>query len=66
MCINLSSDWLEDHVDPEDSITQAYQSTKKSSSTIASSARLKAAARKAALTASAQVLNEGLELKQRQ
>ena len=41
-------------------------STKKSSSTTASNARLKAAARKAALMVRAQVLKDGLELKQKQ
>ena len=48
------------------SISQTTRSTKKSSSTTASSARLKAAARKAALMARAQVLKDGLELKQKQ
>ena len=44
--LNLSSDCLEDNVDPKDSVRQASQSTKKSSSTTASSARLKATARR--------------------
>ena len=64
--LNLSSSQLEGEVKPEDSVSQTSRSTKKSSSTTASSARLKAVARKAALMARAQVLNDGLELKQRQ
>ena len=50
---------------PEDSVSQTSRSTKKSSSTNASSAPLKAAVRKAALMARAQVLNDGFELKRR-
>ena len=64
--LNLSSSQLEGDVKPEDSVSQTSRSTKKSSSTTASSVRLKAAARKAALMACAQVLNDGLELKRRQ
>ena len=64
--LNLSSDRLEDEINPEDSVSQTTPSTKKSSSTTASSARLKAAARKAALMARTQVLNDGLELKRKQ
>ena len=64
--LNLSSGRLEDDLNPDDSISQTTRSTKKSSSTTASSARLKAAARKAALMARAQVLKDGLELKQKQ
>ena len=63
--LNLSSGRLEDELNPDDSISQTTRSTKKSSSTIASSARLKAMARKAALMARAQVLKDGLELKQK-
>ena len=64
--LNLSSSQLESEVKPEDSVSQSSRSTKKSSSTVASRARLKAAARKAALMARAHVLNDGLELKRRQ
>ena len=64
--LNLSSSWLEDELNPDDSISQTSRSTKKSSSTYASSARLKAAARRAALVANAQVLKDGLELKEKQ
>ena len=64
--LNLSSGRLEDDLNPDDSISQTTQSTKKSSLTTASSARLKAAARKVALMAHAQVLKDGLELKQKQ
>ena len=64
--LNLSSSQLEGEVKPEDSVSQSSRSTKKSSSTAASRARLKAAARKAALMARAHVLNDGLELKRRQ
>lgn len=64
--LNLSNGRLEDELNPDDSISQTTRSTKKSSSTTASSARLKAAARKAALMARAQVLKDGLELKQKQ
>ena len=64
--LNLSSGRLQDDRNPDDSISQTTRSTKKSSSTTASSARLKAAARKAALMARAQVLKDGLELKQKQ
>ena len=64
--LNLSSGRLEDDLNPDDSISQTSRTTKKSSSTTASSARLKAAARKAALMARAQVLKDGLELKQKQ
>ena len=64
--LNLSSSQLESEVKPEDSVSQSSRSTKKSSSTAASRARLKAAARKAALMARAHVLNDGLELKRRQ
>ena len=53
------------NLNPDDSISQTTRSTKKSSSTTASSGRLKAAARKAALMARAQVLKDGLELKQK-
>ena len=63
---NLSSDRLEDELNPDDSISQTTWSTKKSSSTTASSAQLKGAARNAALTARAQVLKDGSELKQKQ
>ena len=45
---------------------QTFSEEQKSSSTTASSARLKSAARKAALMGRAQVLNDSLELKQRQ
>ena len=64
--LNLSSGRLVDELNPDDSISQKTRSTKKSSSTTAFSARLKAAARKAALMARAQVLKDGLELKQKQ
>ena len=64
--LNLSSGRLEDDLNPDDSISQTSRTSKKSSSTTASSARLKAAARKAALMAPAQVLKDGLELKQKQ
>ena len=64
--LNLSSGRLEDDLNPDDSISQTTRSTKKSSSTTASSARLKVAARKAALMARVQVLKDGLELKQKQ
>ena len=40
--LNLSSGRLEDDVNPDDSISQTTRSTKKSSSTTASSVRLKA------------------------
>ena len=64
--LNLSSGWLEDDLNPDDSISQTTQSTKKSSSTTVSAAQLKATARKAALMARAQVLKDGVELKQKQ
>ena len=64
--LNFSNGRLEDDLNPDDSISQTTRSTKKSSSTTASSARLKAAARKAELMARAQVLKDGLELKQKQ
>ena len=64
--LNLSIGRLEDELNPDDSISQTTRSKKKSSSTTASSARFKAAARKAALMARAQVLKDGLELKQKQ
>ena len=63
--LNLSSSHLEGEVKPEDSVSQTSRSKKKSSSTNASSAPLKAAVRKAALMARAQVLNDGFELKRR-
>ena len=64
--LNLSSGQLEDELNPDDSISQTSRRTKKSSSTTASSVRLKAAARKAALMARVEVLKDGLELKQKQ
>ena len=64
--LNLSSSQLEGEVKPEDSVSQTSRSTQRRSSTTASSAGLKAAARKVALMARAQVLNDGLELKRRQ
>ena len=64
--LNLSSSRLEDELDPNDSVSQTSRISKKSCSTTASSARLKAAARKAALMARAKVLDDGLELKRKQ
>ena len=64
--LNLPSGQLEDELNPDDSISQTTCSTKKSSSTTMFSAWLKAAPRKAALMAHAQVLKDGLELKQKQ
>ena len=64
--LNLSSGRLEHDLNPDDSISQTTRNTKKASSTTASSAQLKAAARKAALMARAQVLKDGLGLKQKQ
>ena len=63
--LNLSSGWLEDDLNPDDSTSQTTRSTKKSSTT-ASSGQLKAAARKVALMVPTQVLKDGLELKQKQ
>ena len=59
----LYSGRLEDDLNPVNSISQTTRNTNKASSTTASSARLKAAARKVALMARGQVLKDGLELK---
>ncbi|KAL9979133.1 hypothetical protein ACROYT_G016747 [Oculina patagonica] len=64
--LNLSSDKFEDEINPEHSVSQTSGSTKRSSSTTAYSARLKATAKKAALIARAQVLDDSLELKRKQ